>query len=121
MDSNMLRKLNRNSKYGSKRKWFSCIGLVVSIGFLGIVAIAILQLFGSGFVNIIGAGNHSKAQYLAQDVIEQDLNDRTNTSADNNLQITLHDKTISVAGQIKTEQADVGRGSVSVEYFKPHK
>ena len=121
MDSSKLGKNKKYSKKFNKRKGLSLIELVVSVAILGVVAIAILQLFGSGFVNIVGAGNHSKAQYLAQDVIEQDLNDRTITSTSNTMQITLHDRIISVTGDIKTEQADIGRGSVSVEYFKPSK
>lgn len=106
----------------ASKKGMTLIEIVIAIGIIGIVAVAFLQLFGSGFINIIGAGNHSKAQFTAQDVIENDLNDRTTIADTDILEITLTDGTVlSIHGEIKTETADSGGRSVTVTYFKPLK
>lgn len=113
---------------GSKRfykkqniKGLTLIELVISIGILSIVAISILQMFGSGFVKIVGAGSHSKAQFVAQEAVEQDLNNRTITADTDTIEIALISTLIEVDGEIKSHDATMGSRTVTIEYFKPHR
>lgn len=58
-------------KMHTDQRGLTLIEIIIAIGILGILSVTFINLFGSGLKGIIFSGNQSKANYYAQQAIEQ--------------------------------------------------
>lgn len=62
------------------KKGFTLIELIVSIALLAIISISFLAMFLNGITGIINAGKKSTNHYNAQDEIEKNIDNSTETA-----------------------------------------
>lgn len=55
-------------------KGFTLIEIIVSIAIIGIIAIPIFGIFGTGLKNIVNAGNRTENVYIEQELIDTEIN-----------------------------------------------
>jgi type IV pilus assembly protein PilA len=67
------------NKYCTK-KGLTLVEVIISIAILGIMSIAFLSMFSSGLIGIFKAGHKSTSHYTAQNEMESNISDSTNTT-----------------------------------------
>lgn len=95
----------------SIKKGFTLIEVIVSIAILGIISIAFLSIFSNGLIGIYRAGHKSVSQYEAQEKLENNISNPTNT--DSNLASTNVQMNLNFLGNAY----NVSGRKVDVQYF----
>jgi prepilin-type N-terminal cleavage/methylation domain-containing protein len=104
-----------------KKKGMTLIEVIIAIAILGIIGVAFLTLFTSGFSFITRAGNRSEAGFNTQTQVEQALNNAISTPDLGSLQIQFSDgTTISAIGYKSSQTCPTINGSqATINFFKP--
>jgi len=64
-----------NIKILNKKDGFTLIEIILSLAILGIISVAFLSLFGSGFKFIALSGQKSSSNFNAQSIMESSISD----------------------------------------------
>lgn len=51
--------------------WFSLIEVIITIAIIGILGIALLEIFGTGITNVAKAGERTEDLYSIQEVMDE--------------------------------------------------
>lgn len=106
----------------NKKKGFTLIELIVSIALIGILSIAFLSMFLTGFRFIKKAGNRSTASFDAQASTETAIQSRPASGASGNTNITFNlsdGTTINVEGKLQTQSKTINNTNVDITIFNP--
>lgn len=120
-------------RYHHNKKGFTLLELIVSMAIIGLLAVSFLQMFTFGLSGIFSAGKYTKAQYIAQQAIENKLAGLSvslpqyiTAPVDTNLTVTLKfqhsgqaDVNIVINGKIKKIKYDNGKNRVDLATFLP--
>jgi len=85
-------------RFRDRKKGMTLVEIIVSIAILGIIAVAFLPVFTTGFSSVFHAGNKSEALYRAQQDMEGLIADKTITASppvENTDKMTIT-KTVSI-------------------------
>ncbi|AOT68180.1 prepilin-type N-terminal cleavage/methylation domain-containing protein [Geosporobacter ferrireducens] len=123
-------------KYFNNSKGLTLVELIISIAIVGIIAVAFLGIFTSGITGIISGGNLTKAGYVAQQAMENQIEglaiSSTAVTASTNppipslppVAVTLNFTgvavPITVNGKVEQIEYDDGRYRINIGTFIPN-
>ncbi|HAS73980.1 MAG TPA: hypothetical protein DCS67_07540 [Clostridiales bacterium UBA8960] len=102
-----------------KRRGMTLVELIISMGILGIVLVAFINMFVFGAVNILNAGNKGVAYMSAQRDVDTQLANNE-TISEKEVSITFGAKTILIPGGVAQSTKSHASQSASQEVFIPY-
>ena len=69
-------------RFSSNKKGFTLIEIILAIAIIGIMAVAFIPVFTSGFKGVIYAGETKTGMFDSQNILEQEVADSVNTGTE---------------------------------------
>lgn len=111
--------MRKNSKK-SNINGMTLIEVIVSLAIFGIIAVAFLNVFVSGFLGVISSGKRTEVGYLAQQAVEETINE-IDIGSDKVTIVFSGGPTLEVEGNTIVQEVNNGKESITITTFIPNR